>query len=97
MRRGDPAVKPSSGGFGPHVGVPRILELLRQEGIPATWFVPGHTLVTFPDSIGAILGGGQRMAMLEAFIAEARPLPGVVFDRLDRYVAGWTVAGSAGG
>ena len=62
VRRGDPPVKFSHGEFGPRVGVPRILELLAREGVPATWFVPGHTLVTFPDSIEAILGGGHELA-----------------------------------
>jgi len=62
VRRGDPAVKLSQGEFGPRVGVPRILELLRREEIPATWFVPGHTLVTFPDTIAAILDGGHELA-----------------------------------
>jgi hypothetical protein len=29
------------------------------------------------------------MAMLELFIAEAKALPGVVFERLDTYVERW--------
>jgi peptidoglycan/xylan/chitin deacetylase (PgdA/CDA1 family) len=62
VRRGDPPVKFSHGEFGPRVGAPRILELLAREGIPSTWFVPGHTLVTFPDSIEAILAGGHELA-----------------------------------
>ena len=62
VRREDPPVKFSHGEFGPRVGVPRILELLEHESIPATWFVPGHTLVTFPASIEAILAGGHELA-----------------------------------
>jgi len=62
VRRGDPPVKFSHGEFGPRVAVPRILELLATRSIPATWFVPGHTLVTFPDSIDAILAGGHELA-----------------------------------
>ncbi len=62
VRRGDPPVKFSHGEFGPRVGAPRILELLRDERIPSTWFVPGHTLVTFPDSIEAILADGHELA-----------------------------------
>ncbi|MCI0583527.1 MAG: polysaccharide deacetylase [Chloroflexi bacterium] len=62
VRRGDPPVKLSHAEFGPRVGAPRILELLRREGIESTWFVPGHTLVTFPDSIDAILAGGHELA-----------------------------------
>jgi len=62
VRRADPPVKVSHGEFGPRVGVPRILELLRREGIPATWFVPGHTIVTYPDTIEAILAGDHELA-----------------------------------
>jgi peptidoglycan/xylan/chitin deacetylase (PgdA/CDA1 family) len=62
VRRGDPPVKLSHGEFGPRVGAPRILELLRSRGIASTWFVPGHTLETFPDSIAAILANGHEIA-----------------------------------
>ena len=59
VRRGDPVVKFSHGEFGPRVGAPRILELLERRGIAATWFVPGHTLDTFPESTAAIIAGGH--------------------------------------
>jgi peptidoglycan/xylan/chitin deacetylase (PgdA/CDA1 family) len=62
VRRGDPPVKLSHGEFGPRVGAPRILALLAARGIPSTWFVPGHTLETFPESIEAILAGGHEIA-----------------------------------
>jgi peptidoglycan/xylan/chitin deacetylase (PgdA/CDA1 family) len=62
VRRADPPVKLSHGEFGPRVGVPRILELLAREAISSTWFVPGHTLITFPESIEAILTGGHELA-----------------------------------
>jgi peptidoglycan/xylan/chitin deacetylase (PgdA/CDA1 family) len=62
VRRGDPPVKLSHGEFGPRVGAPRILALLERRGIPSTWFVPGHTLETFPDSIAAIVAGGHELA-----------------------------------
>jgi peptidoglycan/xylan/chitin deacetylase (PgdA/CDA1 family) len=62
IRRGDSPVKLSHGEFGPRVGVPRILELLARERIPATWFVPGHTLETFPANTEAILAGGHELA-----------------------------------
>jgi peptidoglycan/xylan/chitin deacetylase (PgdA/CDA1 family) len=62
IRRGDSPVKLSHGEFGPRVAVPRILELLERERVPTTWFVPGHTLVTFPDNTDAILAGGHELA-----------------------------------
>ena len=59
--RGDGPVLRSRGEFGPRVGAPRILGLLEREAIPSTWFVPGHTIVTFPDSISAIVAGGHEI------------------------------------
>lgn len=62
VRRGDPPVKLSHGEFGPRVAAPRILEILERNGIASTWFVPGHTLETFPESIDAIVAGGHELA-----------------------------------
>ncbi len=62
VRRGDPPVKLSHAEFGVRVGAPRILELLASRGVASTWFVPGHTLETFPDSTAAILAGGHELA-----------------------------------
>ncbi len=59
--RGDGPVLRSRGEFGPRVGAPRILELLEREAIPSTWFVPGHTIVTFPDSVAAVVAGGHEI------------------------------------
>jgi peptidoglycan-N-acetylglucosamine deacetylase len=61
VRRGDPPVKLSHAEFGVRVGAPRILELLAARGIASTWFVPGHTLETFPESTAAILDGGHEI------------------------------------
>ena len=38
------------------------------------------------------IGRGHRMAMLERFIETVLALDGVVFDRLDRFVAAWAAA-----
>jgi peptidoglycan/xylan/chitin deacetylase (PgdA/CDA1 family) len=62
IRRGDSPVKFSHAEFGPRVGAKRILELLGRREIPATWFVPGHTLTTFTGDTDAILGGGHELA-----------------------------------
>lgn len=88
VRRGDPPVKFSHGEFGPRVGAPRILELLRREGIPSTWFVPGHTLVTFPASIRAILADGHELACHGWYHEDFSELAGDEQRRiLDRCVA----------
>jgi peptidoglycan-N-acetylglucosamine deacetylase len=62
VRRGDSPVKLSHGEFGPQVAIPRILEVLEREAIGATWFVPGHSIETFPASIDAILARGHELA-----------------------------------
>jgi peptidoglycan/xylan/chitin deacetylase (PgdA/CDA1 family) len=61
VRRGDPPVTMSHGEFGVRVGAPRILELLADRKIASTWFVPGHTLETFPESTAAIVAGGHEV------------------------------------
>src|SRR4051794_27266699 len=47
----------SRGEFGA-VGVERILRLLDREQIPATFFIPGHTVETYPDHVRAIITAG---------------------------------------
>lgn len=48
--------------FGPQVGVPRILELLREYELPATFFVPGMTADRWPDAVQKILEAGHEVA-----------------------------------
>lgn len=50
----------SRGEFGA-VGVDRILRLLEREGIPATFFVTGHTAETYPDRTRAIVAAGHEI------------------------------------
>jgi peptidoglycan/xylan/chitin deacetylase (PgdA/CDA1 family) len=50
------------GEYGARVGVPRILELLRRREVAATFFVPGHTVESFPDESEAILAAGHELA-----------------------------------
>jgi len=50
----------SRGEFGV-VGVERILRLLGRGGIPATFFVPGHTAETYPDTVRAIVTAGHEI------------------------------------
>jgi peptidoglycan-N-acetylglucosamine deacetylase len=49
------------GEYGARVGVPRILDFLEAHGIPATFFVPGHTVDSFPDETEAILAKGHEV------------------------------------
>jgi peptidoglycan/xylan/chitin deacetylase (PgdA/CDA1 family) len=50
------------GEYGARVGVPRVLELLDRHGIRATFFVPGHTVESFPRETESILDRGHEVA-----------------------------------
>ena len=47
--------------FGPHVGVPRILDLLAEYALPATFFVPGLTADRYPEAVERILAAGHEV------------------------------------
>jgi peptidoglycan/xylan/chitin deacetylase (PgdA/CDA1 family) len=50
------------GEYGARVGVPRVLELLERHGLRATFFVPGHTVESFPHETESILERGHEIA-----------------------------------
>ncbi len=50
----------SRGDFG-IVAVPRILDLLRRHGIPSTWFIPGHTIESYPACARAVADAGHEI------------------------------------
>lgn len=52
----------SRGEYGAKVGVPRILDLLARRGVPATFFVPGHTAEIYPSAVRAIFDRGHEIA-----------------------------------
>jgi peptidoglycan-N-acetylglucosamine deacetylase len=47
--------------YGPLVGVPRILALLAEYGLPATFFVPGLTADRYPETVERILAAGHEV------------------------------------
>ena len=47
--------------YGPLVGVPRILALLAEYGVPATFFVPGLTAERYPQTVEQILEAGHEV------------------------------------
>jgi peptidoglycan-N-acetylglucosamine deacetylase len=51
----------SEGRFGVTRGMPRILALLAEHEIAATFFVPGHTVEGHPEIVEAILEGGHEI------------------------------------
>jgi peptidoglycan/xylan/chitin deacetylase (PgdA/CDA1 family) len=50
----------SRGEFGV-IGAARILALLKKHGIPTTWFIPGHTLETYPEACRSVLEAGHEI------------------------------------
>ncbi len=52
----------SRGEFGPRVGAPRLLGLFRRYGIQTSWYVPGHTIETYPDAVKAVVDAGHEIA-----------------------------------
>jgi peptidoglycan/xylan/chitin deacetylase (PgdA/CDA1 family) len=47
--------------YGPLVGVPRIIELLADFALPATFFVPGLTAERYPQTVEQILEAGHEI------------------------------------
>lgn len=43
------------------VGAARLVDLLGDQGVPSTWFVPGHTIDTFPDVCARVAGAGHEI------------------------------------
>jgi peptidoglycan/xylan/chitin deacetylase (PgdA/CDA1 family) len=53
----------SRGMFAGEVGVPRVLELFARNDLPSTWFVPGHSIETFPDQFMQIVEAGHEVGV----------------------------------
>jgi len=51
----------SRGEFGPNVALPRILELLEKYGIATSWYIPGHTLETYPEQCRQVFAAGHEI------------------------------------
>jgi len=52
----------SRGEFGPRVGTPRLLALMKDYGIRSAWYVPGHTIETYPDAVNKVVDAGHEIA-----------------------------------
>lgn len=47
--------------YGPLVGVPRILDLLRDTGVRSSFFVPGYIALRYPDQVKQIVADGHEI------------------------------------
>jgi peptidoglycan-N-acetylglucosamine deacetylase len=53
----------SQGTYGAKVAVPRILEMLERQGVPATFFVPGRVAERHHDRVAEIVAAGHEIAL----------------------------------
>jgi peptidoglycan-N-acetylglucosamine deacetylase len=53
----------SRGLFAGEVGTPRLLPLFERFGIKTTWFIPGHSIQTFPAQMKAIVEAGHEIGI----------------------------------
>ena len=49
------------GMFSGEVGTPRLLELFRRHQIQTSWFIPGHSIETFPEQMRMIVDAGHEV------------------------------------
>jgi peptidoglycan/xylan/chitin deacetylase (PgdA/CDA1 family) len=53
----------SRGMYAGEVGVPRLLKLFDKYKIKTTWFIPGHSLETFPKQMEAVRDAGHEIGL----------------------------------
>jgi peptidoglycan/xylan/chitin deacetylase (PgdA/CDA1 family) len=49
--------------FSGEVGTPRLLKLFERYGIRTTWFIPGHSVETFPEQMAAVAAAGHEIGV----------------------------------
>jgi len=60
-RYADHAMAMTHQAFGPRVGVPRLLALLAEYRLKATFFIPGLTAERYPETVEAVLAAGHEV------------------------------------
>lgn len=53
----------SRGMFAGEVGAPRLLKMFEKFGIRTTWFIPGHSMETFPEQMAAVAKAGHEIGI----------------------------------
>lgn len=51
------------GMFAGEVGMPRLRQLVQRRAPPSTWFIPGHSIETFPKETEAVVEAGFEIAV----------------------------------
>jgi peptidoglycan-N-acetylglucosamine deacetylase len=53
----------SRGLFAGEVGAPRLLKLFERHDIKTTWFIPGHSIETFPEQMADVAAAGHEIGV----------------------------------
>lgn len=53
----------SRGMFAGEVGTPRLLKLFEDHDLTTTWFIPGHSIETFPEQMKAVADAGHEIGI----------------------------------
>jgi peptidoglycan/xylan/chitin deacetylase (PgdA/CDA1 family) len=53
----------SRGMFAGEVGSPRLLNLFKRLDLQTTWFIPGHSIETFPEQMKAVAAAGHEIGI----------------------------------
>ncbi|MDQ3028819.1 MAG: polysaccharide deacetylase [Actinomycetota bacterium] len=53
----------SRGLFAGEVGTPRLLELFKRNDLKTTWFIPGHSIETFPEQTRMVVDAGHEIGV----------------------------------
>ncbi|EPY5262346.1 polysaccharide deacetylase family protein [Klebsiella variicola] len=53
----------SRGLFAGEVGAPRLLKLFAEQRLRTTWFIPGHSIETFPEQMKAVVEAGHEVGI----------------------------------
>ncbi|TNC24104.1 polysaccharide deacetylase family protein [Amycolatopsis alkalitolerans] len=75
----------SRGMFAGEVAVPRLLKLFERNDLRTTWFIPGHSIETFPDQTRMVVDAGHEIGAHgyshENPIAMSRAQESAILDR----------------
>jgi peptidoglycan-N-acetylglucosamine deacetylase len=53
----------SRGLFAGEVGTPRLVNLFKRLGVKTTWFIPGHSIETFPEQTAMVVEAGHEIGI----------------------------------
>jgi len=53
----------SRGMFAGEVGAPRLLKMFAEQKLRTTWFIPGHSIETFPEQMKAVVDAGHEIGV----------------------------------